>query len=155
MHMIEPVPVRKSVTVRTSRQKAFEVFVHGIGNWWIKQHSLTESGQNTVIVEARTGGRWYEIGNAGEERDWGRVIVCDPPHRILLAWQLNADFDFDPASQTEVEVMFEAKGENETTVTLIHRDLGSFAAKAEDLRSVLDSEKGWSGLLASYAAKTA
>ncbi|APG84870.1 SRPBCC family protein [Sinorhizobium americanum] len=153
MHRIEPVPVRKSIAVRTSPQKAFEVFVNGMGDWWIKEHSLTESGQRTVIIEARAGGRWYEVGNAGEEREWGRVIACDPPHRILLAWQLNADFDFDPTFQTEVEVWFEAKGESETIVTLEHRDLGNYGVRAEDLRGVLDSEKGWGGLLASYAAK--
>ncbi|AUX76762.1 MULTISPECIES: SRPBCC family protein [Sinorhizobium] len=155
MHRIEPVPVRKSVAVRTSPQKAFEFFVNGMGGWWIKEHSLTESGQKTVIVEARAGGRWYEVGNAGEEREWGRVITCDPPHRILLAWQLNADFDFEPKFQTEVEVWFEAKGEGETIVTLEHRDLGNYGVKAEDLRGVLDSEKGWGGLLASFAAKVA
>jgi uncharacterized protein YndB with AHSA1/START domain len=155
MHMIEPDPVRKSVTVRASPHKAFEVFVNDMGDWWTKEHSLTESGQKTVIVEARAGGRWYEVGNAGEERDWGRVIACDPPHRILFAWQLNADFDFDPTFHTEVEVMFEAIGEEETTVTLVHRDLGNYGEKAKDLRGVLDSEKGWGWLLASYAAKAA
>ncbi|AFL52803.1 uncharacterized protein YndB with AHSA1/START domain [Sinorhizobium fredii] len=155
MHMIEPVPVRKSVIVRASPQKAFDVFVNGMGGWWIREHSLTESGQKTVIVEARAGGRWFEVGNAGEERDWGRVIACDPPHRILLAWQLNAEFDFDPAFQTEVEVWFEATSENETTVTLEHRQLANYGAKAHDLRGVLDSEKGWGGLLASFAAKAA
>ncbi|NRP73676.1 hypothetical protein ILFOPFJJ_04589 [Ensifer psoraleae] len=155
MHTIDPAPVRKSVTVRASPEKAFDVFVNGMGSWWIKGHSLTESGQKTVVVEAIAGGRWYEIGNAGEERDWGRVIACDRPNRILFAWQLNAEFDFDPAFRTEVEVLFEAKGENETTVVLEHRQLESYGARTQELRGVLDSESGWGGLLASYVAKMA
>ncbi|MDK1388219.1 SRPBCC family protein [Sinorhizobium sp. 8-89] len=155
MHTIDPAPVRKSVTVRASPEKAFDVFVNGMGSWWIKGHSLTESGQKTVVVEAIAGGRWYEIGNAGEERDWGRVIACDRPNRILFAWQLNAEFDFDPAFHTEVEVLFEAKGENETTVVLEHRQLESYGARTQELRGVLDSESGWGGLLASYVAKMA
>ncbi|MCA1370039.1 SRPBCC family protein [Bradyrhizobium sp. BRP14] len=153
MHTIDAAPVRKSVTVRASPEKAFDVFVNGMGSWWIKDHSLTQSGQKTVVIEAVPGGRWYEIGNAGEECDWGRVIDCDRPHRIVFAWQLNADFDFDPAFRTEVEVLFEAKGESETTVTLEHRDLANYGARTAELCGVLDSEKGWGGLLASYAAQ--
>ncbi len=75
-----------------------------------------------------------------------------PTHRILFAWQLNADFTFDPQFQTEVEVLFEARGENETIVTLEHRNLENYGARAADLRGVLDSDQGWEGLLASYAA---
>ncbi|WEX76107.1 SRPBCC family protein [Sinorhizobium numidicum] len=153
MQTIEPV--RKSVIVRASPEKAFDLFVNGMGTWWIKGHSVSQSGQKTVIVEPVAGGRWYEIGNAGEECDWGRVIDCDPPHRILFAWQLNADFDFDPAFHTEVEVYFQATGENETTVLLEHRQLANYGAKAADMHGVFDSEKGWGGLLASYAAKMA
>ncbi|MDK1492313.1 SRPBCC family protein [Sinorhizobium sp. 7-81] len=155
MHTIDPAAVRKSVTVRASPEKAFDVFVNGMGSWWIKGHSLTESGQKTVIVEAVAGGRWYEVGNAGEERDWGHIIACDRPNRILFAWQLNADFDFDPAFHTEVEVLFEAKGANETMVVLEHRQLESYGARTQELRGVLDSESGWGGLLASYVAKVA
>ncbi|MCA1405354.1 SRPBCC family protein [Ensifer sp. IC3342] len=154
MNKIEPTPVRKSVTVRASPEKAFDVFVSGMGTWWIKGHSVSQSGQKTVVVEAVAGGRWYEIGNAGEECDWGRVIDCDRPNRILFAWQLNADFTFDPAFYTEVEVLFEAKGD-ETTVTLEHRHLANYGAKAEEMHGMFDSESGWGGLLASYAAKVA
>ncbi len=155
MHTIESAPVRKSVTVRASLEKAFDVFVKDMGTWWIKGHSISQSGQRTVVVEAVAGGRWYEIGNAGEECDWGRVIDCDRPNRILFAWQLNADFAFDSQFHTEVEVHFEAKGENETAVTLEHRNLGNYGAKAADLRDVLDSDRGWGGLLASYAERAA
>jgi len=153
MHTIEPAPVRKSVTVRASLEKAFDVFVKHMGTWWIKDHSLTQSGQRTVVVEAVAGGRWYEIGNAGEECDWGRVIDCDRPNRILFAWQLNADFDFDPHFHTEVEVLFEAKAENETAVTLEHRQLANYGARAAELRGILDSDSGWGGLLESYAER--
>lgn len=153
MHTNEPAPVRKSVTVRASLEKAFDLFVEDMGTWWIKDHSLTQSGQRTVVVEAVAGGRWYEIGNAGEECDWGRVIDCDRPNRILFAWQLNADFDFDPHLHTEVEVLFEATGENATVVTLEHRELGNYGARGAELRGILDSDSGWGGLLGSYAER--
>ncbi|MQW90057.1 SRPBCC family protein [Sinorhizobium saheli] len=155
MHTIEPAAVRKSVTVHVPPEKAFDVFVNGMGNWWIKEHSVSQSGQKTVVVETFAGGRWYEIGNSGEECDWGRVIDYDRPNRILFAWQLNADFTFDPEFYSEVEVRFEAKGDGETTVTLEHRNLANFGSKAEEMRRRFDSETGWGGLLASYAATVA
>jgi uncharacterized protein YndB with AHSA1/START domain len=153
MHRIEPAPVVKSVTVSASPARAFEIFASGMGDWWLKTHSLTTSGQKTVVVEPRAGGRWYEIGTSGEEKEWGRVLAYEPPHRILFAWQLNADWDFDPQFQTEVEVTFEAIADGGTTVRLEHRDLANYGAKAEEARGSLDSEGGWAGLLQAFAAK--
>lgn len=108
--------------------------------------------QRTVVVEP-AGGRWYEIGQSGEEKDWGRVLACAPPKRILFAWQLNADWAFDPDFRTEVEVTFEPTADGGTTVRLEHRDLANYDAKAEEARTSLDSEGGWAGLLGAFAVK--
>lgn len=153
MQRIEPAPVRKSVTVSAPPERAFEIFVARMGDWWLKTHSLTASGQRAVIVEPAAGGRWYEVGTSGEEKDWGRVLAYEPSKRILFAWQLNADWNFDAEFQTEVEVTFEPTPEGGTTVRLEHRDLANYGAKAEVARASLDSEGGWAGLLAAFAEK--
>ncbi|MGN7736068.1 SRPBCC family protein [Rhizobiales bacterium] len=153
MHMIEPAPVRKSVTVSAPPERAFEIFVARMGDWWLTTHSLTASGQRAVIVEPAAGGRWYEVGTSGEEEDWGRVLAYEPPKRILFAWQLNAEWTFDADFETEVEVTFEPTPEGGTTVLLEHRDLANYGAKAEVARASLDSDGGWAGLLAAFAAK--
>ena len=155
MHRIEPAPVVKSVTVNAPPERAFEIFTARMGDWWLKTHSLTASGQKTVVVEPADGGRWYEIGTSGEEKEWGRVLAYDPPKRILFAWQLNADWTFDPDFKTEVEVTFEPTAEGGTTVRLEHRDLASYGAKADVARASLDSEGGWAGLLGAFAARAA
>ncbi|CAN7341772.1 MULTISPECIES: SRPBCC family protein [Ensifer] len=155
MHHIEPAPVRKTVTVRATPERAFDIFVAGMGEWWLKSHSLTASGQRTVVVEPFAGGRWYEIGNGGEEKEWGRVLACERPRRILLAWQLNADWVFDPEFETAVEVIFEPAVDGGTTVLLEHRDLANYGAKANEARVALDSEDGWTGLLGAFAARAA
>ena len=47
-----------------------------------------------AVLEPRTGGRYYERGVDGSEcENWGRVLACDPPHRIVVSWQINANDD--------------------------------------------------------------
>ena len=50
---ISPAPIRKSIRVKASQQRAFDVFVGQMGQWWPKSHSLLKSPQKDVIVEPR------------------------------------------------------------------------------------------------------
>ena len=86
-------------------------------------------------------------GVDGVECEIGKVLIWDPPARLVLNWQLNADFSFDPALITEVEVRFIADGENATRVELEHRDLERLGDRAEAFRQQIDSPGGWDGLL--------
>ena len=150
---IVPAPIRKSLRVKAKRDKAFATFVGQMGSWWMKTHSLHPAGQKDVIIEPCAGGRWYEIGNDGTEKNWGRVLAWEAPERILLAWQLNAEWAYDPDFETTVEVRFTADGE-ETIVAFEHRDLERFGDKAQAVRGDYESgmEGGWSQLLAGYQA---
>ena len=65
----------------------------------------------------------------------------------MLAWQLTADWKFDPSLITEVEVQFIADGANATRVELEHRDLERYGERADGFRTTIDSPDGWSGLL--------
>lgn len=150
--LIKPAPILRRVEVALAPAAAFELFVARIGDWWIKSHSLTTSGQRAVTIERHPGGRWYETGHEGEERDWGHVIEIDPPRRILLAWQLDATWTFDPTLITEVEVIFTALVTGGTSVTLEHRKLEAFGDKAAETAASLGSDTGWAGLLVAYAA---
>jgi len=151
---ISPAPIRKSLRVRAGRQKAFDTFADAMGSWWLKTHSLVESGQKDVIIEPRAGGRWYEIGNDGSEKQWGRVLAWEAPDRLLLAWQLNAEWSYDPDFETIVEVRFTPDGEEHTIVDFEHRDLDRFGANAEAVRGDYDTgmDGGWQQLLVNYQA---
>ncbi|HEX8642104.1 MAG TPA: SRPBCC family protein [Allosphingosinicella sp.] len=144
---IGAAPVRKTFRVKAPQQKAFDTFVAGMGGWWIKSHSLLASPQKDVVIEPRAGGRWYEIGEDGAEKDWGKVIEWEAPCRLLLAWQLDADWNYDPGFQTTVEVRFNAQGD-ETLVEFEHRDLDRFGARAAETAQGLDG--GWDALLDGY-----
>jgi uncharacterized protein YndB with AHSA1/START domain len=150
---ISPAPIRKSLRVGAARQKAFDTFVGNMGGWWMKSHSLLEAPQTDVVIEPRTGGRWYEIGADGSEQIWGKVLAWEAPDRILLAWQLNAEWAYDPDFETTVEVRFTPDGDA-TIVDFEHRDLERFGDNAQAVRGDYESgmEGGWGQLLASYQA---
>ena len=153
---IRPAPVRRAVEVAAGQARAFEVFTARMGDWWPKSHSTEgQSPQVDVVVEPRAGGRWYERTEDGGTGEWGKVLAWDPPSRVLLAWQLSADFKYDPNLVTEVEVTFEALAENRTRVTLEHRNLERFGERAEKMRSEIDSPDGWPQILQLYAKAAA
>lgn len=148
-------PVRKTLHVAAAPALAFEVFARRIGEWWPRTHHIGASPMRDGVIEPQEGGRWYEIGEDGSECDWGRVLVWDPPGRLVLSWELNARFQRDAATASEVEIRFVADGAG-TRVELEHRGFDRLApADAETLRGQVDAPNGWTAVLGHYAARTA
>jgi uncharacterized protein YndB with AHSA1/START domain len=148
---ISPAPIRRNFRVKASQDKAFRIFVAGMGDWWLKTHSLLKSPQQDVRIEPETGGRWYEVGEDGSEQIWGRVLAWEAPERVVLAWQLNAEWTYDPDFETIVEVRFTPDGDH-TIVDFEHRDLERFGEKADAVRGDYETgmEGGWRTLLDLY-----
>ena len=144
---IVPAPVRKSVHVGAPPDRAFKVFTAGIGRWWPKSHHIGTADLDLQVIEPKAGGRWYERGIDGSECDIGKVLVWQPPTRLVLAWQVSAAWKFDPGLVTEVEVRFIADGPNSTRVELEHRDLERYGESADGFRATIDSPEGWTGIL--------
>jgi uncharacterized protein YndB with AHSA1/START domain len=151
LHVIRPAPVRKSITVNADAARAFEVFASRIASWWPRSHTIGSSPQKDIVLEPRAGGRWYEIGEDGSQCNWGKVLAWDPPARLLLAWQIDGNWKYDPDLVTEVEVTFTPLGEDTTRVDLEHRNLERFGDKIEPVRNAIDSDGGWTQILKSYA----
>jgi len=147
--------VTKSITVEASREVAFKVFTERMGTWWPSAHHIGKSALLSIIVEPRAGGRWAERGVDGTECDWGRVLSWEPPHRLLLAWQLTADFEYDADFSTEVEVRFIEEAPKRTRVELEHRQLERFGARQEEMRAAFDSDGGWTLGLNAFAKDVA
>jgi hypothetical protein len=89
-------PVFKTITVNVSVERAFDVFTAGFDSWWPRSHNISQSPMEKALIETFVGGRCYQRSIDGSECDWGRVIVWEPPHRFVIAWQLNADWQYDP-----------------------------------------------------------
>lgn len=145
--------VRKTVTVDAPIKHVFRVFTEEHGRWWpLNTHHIGKVPAATAVIEPHVGGRWYERGVDGTECVWGKVLVWEPPHRLVLAWQLTADWRFDVTLQTEVEVRFVADSAGRTRVELEHRHLDRYRDQAGMMRSIFDSEGGWTGILARFVA---
>lgn len=147
---IKPAPVRRSVTVRTGQARAFEAFAANIGRWWPRTHHVGAVDFETIVIEPREGGRWFERGVDGTECDIGKVLAWEPPGRLVLGWQLGADWRFDPELVTAVEVRFIPEGPSLTRVELEHRDLERFGERAEAVRAQIDAPGGWTAVLEQY-----
>lgn len=144
--------VRKSVTVAAPIALAFEVFTGDIASWWpMASHHIGEADCAAVVVEPRAGGRWYERGVNGVECVWGQVLLWEAPRRVVLVWQLSAQWRFDPTLRTEVDVRFTAIDDRTTRVELEHRGLGAYGTDAIAMRDAFGSPNGWNGMLDHYA----
>ena len=148
---IAPAPVRKTLQVKASQTRAFEVFTAGFGRWWPASHSIAKSPQKAAIIEPRLGGRWYERGEDGSTCDWGRVLAWQPHDRLVLSWDVTADWQYDPDLQTEIEIRFIPDGEGRTRVELEHRRLDRYGDRRDEMRTIFDKTGDWGRLLAGFA----
>jgi uncharacterized protein YndB with AHSA1/START domain len=141
-------PVRKSVTVNRWVEDAFRLFTAEIATWWpLPSHSIGEESAETVVFEAREGGRVYERRTDDSISYWGEVLAWEPPRRFVLAWQPNPD----APGTTELEVTFTSEGDR-TRVDLEHRGWERLGEAAELKRT--EYEAGWDGVLTLYARGT-
>lgn len=142
--------VRTSVTVETTPHRAFRTFTAGIDRWWPRAHHIGRSPLARIAIEPWPGGRWYSTCEDGSELDVGKVVAWQPPARLVLTWQITAQWVIDPAFASEVEVRFVAEGPRATRVELEHR-LDAYGADADAMRGPLEAPDGWAGSLAAFA----
>lgn len=141
------VSVKKSISVEASQQRAFRVFTEGMDRWWPRDHHIGTSPMERMVVEPRTGGRWYALSKDRTECDIGRVLAWEPYGRVLFAWQITSQWQFDPSFSTEVEITFTPEGPRKTRVELEHRNLERYGDAANDMRKAFESDEGWNAHL--------
>lgn len=55
---IAPADIRKTLMVKASPQKAFDVFTAGHDRWWPRTHTIGQTPLKTAVLEPGVGGRW-------------------------------------------------------------------------------------------------
>jgi len=147
---IEIAPVRKSVVVDASPPQAFAVFTSGIDRWWPKSHGIGATPITQSVIEPFVGGRWYTHHEDGSDVVLGHVRVWEPAQRLVVSWEVSAEWKPDPrpAFTSEVEVRFTAEAGG-TRVELEHRNFERLGAAAgEKMRKDVDG--GWPAILDLY-----
>jgi activator of HSP90 ATPase len=120
-----------ALRVKASAARAFEVFTREIDAWWRPNglFQFTPHSPGRLAIEAPgadgTGGRFTETLASGKVFEIGKVRVWEPGERLVVGWR---QASFAPGQDTEVEVRFEALGE-ETRVTVEHRGWDSVPAE--------------------------
>ena len=141
-------PVVVTVDTRASLDHAFELFTSRMGDWWGGK-TIGAKPHVAIVIEPHSGGRWYERAADGTETMWGTVRAFEPPRRLLLGWQLDSHFAYDPDILTEVEISFTACDGGGTCVRLEHRNLERFGDDATRVAGQVGD--GWPRVLAGLA----
>ncbi len=142
-----------ALRVKASPERAFSAFVGEIGAWWRPNglFQTTPRAPGVLAFEAGEGGRLTETLESGKVFEIGRILVWEPPARLVFSWR-QANFPSD--LHTQVEVRFEAVGE-ETRVSVEHRGFDQVPEGAArhgfpDEVLLMRLAEWWRALLTSY-----
>lgn len=146
--------VRKEIVVDVPIGKAFTVFTERFGDFKPPEHNLLAVPIAATVFEARVGGHIYDRGEDGSECRWARVLVYEPPHRVVFSWDIGPTWqvETEPDNTSEVEVRFTEESPQRTRIELEHRHLDRHGPGWESVSDGVGHDAGWPLYLARYAA---
>ena len=145
--------VRHEVVVNVPIERAFSVFTKDFGKFKPPGHTLLEVPLEKTVFELHVGGTVYDRGVDGSECHFARVLVFEPPNRVVISWDINPQWiiETDRTKTSEVEVRFIAEAPDRTRVELEHRNIDRHGDGWDSVRDGVDSENGWSLYLHRFA----
>lgn len=153
----EATSVRHEVVVNAPIERAFSVFTEDFGSFKPREHNLLTVEIAETVFEPRAGGRLYDRGVDGSECNWARVLVYEPPDRVVISWDINPQWQIetDLEKTSEVDIRFIAEAPERTRVELEHRNLDRHLDGWEAVRGGVDSDGGWPLYLSRFAERVA
>jgi len=135
-------PIVRVIEVPCSQQKAFNVFVSEMHNWWplekFSVSALEGKQAKGLRVNPKVGGQIVEIGHDNTEHLWGTITTFNPYDALSLDFHIA-----EPStSASHVEVTFTVLAEERTRVELTQSNWEAFGDKAEMMRGGYGT--GWS-----------
>jgi uncharacterized protein YndB with AHSA1/START domain len=149
----QDMAVRAEVVVEAPLERAFSVFTAGFGSFKPPEHNMLVVEFAETVFEPRVGGHLYDRGVDGSECRWARVLAYEPPHRVVLSWDISPQWQLetDHEKTSEVEVRFVAEGPERTRVELEHRNLERHGEGWEAEREGVAGAEGWPLYLQRFA----
>jgi uncharacterized protein YndB with AHSA1/START domain len=145
--------VRHSIVVDAPIDRAFRVFTEDFGSFKPAEHNMLQVEIAETVFEPHVGGFLYDRGVDGSECRFARVLAYEPPHRVLLSWNISPQWQIetDPDKASEWEVRFVAETPERTRVELEHRNLDRHGDGWEGVRDGVAGDQGWPYYLERYA----
>lgn len=145
--------VRRHIVVDAPVERAFTVFTERFGDFKPKEHNLLGSPIVETVFEAKVGGHIYDRAEDGSECAWARILVFEPPERVVFSWDIGPTWQLepDPENASEVEVRFVAETPQRTRIVLEHRNLDRHGPGWESIRDGVADSDGWPLYLDRYA----
>ena len=146
--------VRRQIMVDAPIEKAFLVFTERFGDFKPPEHNLLAAPIAETVFEPRVGGHIYDRGEDGSECRWARVLVYEPPQRVVFSWDIGPTWqvETEPDHTSEVEVRFTAESPQRTRVELEHRNLDRHGPGWESVGEGVGHDAGWPLYLDRFAA---
>ena len=146
--------VRRNIVVEAPYEKAFAVFTERLGDFKPPEHNLLDAPLAETVFEPRVGGHIYDRATDGTECRWARVLVYEPPRRVVFSWDIGPTWQLEtnPENASEVEVRFIEETADRTRVELEHRNIDRHGPGWEAVADGVGHDQGWPLYLARYAA---
>ena len=146
--------IRHQIVVNVPIGEAFNAFTHRFGDFKPREHNLLRAPIADTVFEPRVGGNIYDRAVDGTECRWARILVFEPPNRVVFSWDISPRWQVETNADltSEVEVRFFAETSERTRVELEHRNLDRHGSGWESVRDGVDNEAGWPLYLQRYAA---
>jgi len=145
--------VHRQIVVEAPIERAFDVFTNRFGDFKPPEHNLLGAPRVDTTFEPRVGGNIFDRAADGSECRWARILVYEPPSRVVFSWDIGPTWQLetDLERTSEVEVRFIAEAADRTRVELEHRNLDRHGAGWEAIREGVDGEDGWPRYLARFS----
>lgn len=134
----EEAAPRVSVIVPAPPAEAFRVYAERQIEWQPSEH-LTVKNPESVTMEPRVGGRFYERGVDGTEVVRGTITVWEPPRRLAVTWRIGPGWQLAPNdnSASVIVVEFNPAGPDSTEVVITYTHLERHGEMAPMIRAAI------------------
>jgi uncharacterized protein YndB with AHSA1/START domain len=131
MTQVQQTIVRKQIVVDAPIERAFSVFTARFGEIKPPEHNMLGAPIVETTFEPHVGGHIYDRAEDGRECRWARVLVYEPPTRVVFSWDI---------------------GPTRTRVELEHRNIDRHGPGWEHIKAGVDGDDGWPRYLDRFAA---
>ena len=137
--------VHLQVVVQVPIERAFRTFTSEFDRIKPREHNMLGVEIAETVFEPRVGGHVYDRGVDGSVCRWARVLAYEPPHKVVISWDISPRWQIEtnPEHTSEVEIRFIAESADRTRVELEHRNLDRHGDGWEAERDAVRNEGGW------------